>query len=44
MRAALRRKEFYFVDAAYAPAIAERFQHWPEAAIVYFSILVTDCK
>ena len=45
MQAALRRKD---VSTSwmqrYAPAIAERFQHWPEAAIVYFSILVTDCK
>ena len=41
---AAKEGRFYFVDAAHAPAIAERFQHWPEAAIVYFSILVTDCK
>ena len=36
--------KFYFVDQAHAGPIAERFQHWPEAAIVYFSILVSDCK
>ena len=36
--------KFYFVDQAHAGKIAERFQHWPEAAIVYFSILVSDCK
>ena len=41
---AAKEGRFYFVDAAHAPAIAERFQHWPEAAIVYFSIMVTDCK
>ncbi|HTF68951.1 MAG TPA: hypothetical protein VK638_40355 [Edaphobacter sp.] len=41
---AAKEGRFYFVDAAHAPAIAERFQHWPQAAIVYFSILVTDCK
>jgi hypothetical protein len=35
---------FYFVDTAHAKAIAERFQHWPEAAMVYFSILISDCK
>ncbi len=35
---------FYFVDAAHAKSIAERFQHWPEAAMVYFSILISDCK
>ena len=36
--------KFYFVDHAHAKQIAERFQHWPEAAIVYFAILVSDCK
>ena len=36
--------KFYFVDQAHAAQIAERFQHWPEAAIVYFAILVSDCK
>ena len=36
--------KFYFVDHAHANQIAERFQHWPEAAIVYFAILVSDCK
>ena len=36
--------KFYFVDHAHAGQIAERFQHWPEAAIVYFAILVSDCK
>ena len=36
--------KFYFVNQAYAKPIVERFQHWPEAAIVYFSILVSDCK
>jgi hypothetical protein len=36
--------KFYFVDQPHAKPIAERFQHWPEAAIVYFSILISDCK
>ncbi|WP_263359493.1 hypothetical protein [Acidicapsa ligni] len=36
--------KFYFVDQKHAKQIAERFQHWPEAAIVYFAILVSDCK
>jgi hypothetical protein len=36
--------KFYFVDQVHASPIAERFQHWPEAAIVYFAILVSDCK
>ncbi len=36
--------KFYFVDEAHAGKIAERFQHWPEAAIVYFAILVSDCR
>jgi len=35
---------FYFVDSSHAGPIAERFQHWPEAAIVHFAILVSDCK
>jgi hypothetical protein len=35
---------FYFVDTNHAKVIAERFQHWPEAAMVYFSILISDCK
>lgn len=35
---------FYFVDKDHSPAIAERFQHWPQAAIVYFGILVSSCK
>lgn len=35
---------FYFVDTAHAKDIAERFQHWPEAAMVYFSILISDCR
>src|SRR6266704_3062552 len=36
--------KFYFVDTDHSRAIAERFQHWPQAAIVYFGILVSDCK
>jgi hypothetical protein len=36
--------KFYFVDQANAKPIVERFQYWPEAAIVYFSILISDCK
>src|SRR6516162_688983 len=35
---------FYFVDKDHSHAIAERFQHWPQAAIVYFGILVSSCK
>ncbi|MGA7830278.1 MAG: hypothetical protein WCA21_04885, partial [Terracidiphilus sp.] len=35
--------KFYFVDLAHSKQIAERFQHWPEAAMVYFAILVSDC-
>ena len=34
----------YAVDAAHAKALAERFQHWPEAAISYFGILVSECR
>src|SRR5580765_326380 len=36
--------KFYFVDKDHSQSIAERFQHWPQAAIVYFGILVSDCK
>ena len=36
--------KFYFVDGEHSPAIAERFQHWPQAAIVYFGILVSSCQ
>jgi len=36
--------KFYLVDAAHAQTIAERFQFWPEAAIVYFGILVSPCR
>jgi hypothetical protein len=36
--------KFYFVDKDHSQAIAERFQHWPQAAIVYFGILVSSCK
>jgi hypothetical protein len=36
--------KFYFCDALHAPALAERFQRWPEAAITYFGILTSNCK
>ena len=36
--------KFYFVDQAHAQAIAKRFRFWPQAAITYFSILISDCK
>src|SRR6516225_5994909 len=36
--------KFYFVDAAHSDDIAQRFQHWPQAAITYFGILVSACK
>jgi hypothetical protein len=36
--------KFYFVDQEHSKPIVERFQHWPEAAMTYFSILVSDCK
>jgi hypothetical protein len=36
--------KFYFVDREHSRAIAERFQHWPQAAIVYFGILVSPCR
>ncbi len=36
--------KFYFVDQQHSRVIAERFQHWPQAAIVYFGVLVSPCK
>jgi hypothetical protein len=39
-----KKGKFYFVDREHSLAIAERFQHWPQAAIVYFGILVSPCK
>src|SRR5882672_10225274 len=39
-----KKGKFYFVDQEHSRSIAERFQHWPQAAIVYFGILVSSCK
>src|SRR6202453_1943236 len=39
-----KKGKFYFVDREHSRAIAERFQHWPQAAIVYFGILVSPCR
>src|SRR5437879_3161189 len=39
-----KKGKFYFVDQQHSRVIAERFQHWPQAAIVYFGILVSPCK
>lgn len=36
--------KFYAVDAEHERPIAERFQKWPQAAITYFGILVSDCR
>lgn len=36
--------KFYFADAEHAPALEQRFQSWPQAAIVYFGILVSPCQ
>jgi hypothetical protein len=36
--------KFYFVGDEHAKPIIERFQFWPEAAMTYFSILISDCK
>ncbi len=35
---------FYAVDAQHEQHIAKRFANWPQAAITYFGILVSDCK
>ena len=39
-----KKGKFYFVDEQHIRKIAERFQHWPQAAIVYGGILVSPCK
>jgi len=36
--------KFYAVEEKYEKLIAERFQKWPQAAITYFGILVSDCQ
>ena len=36
--------KYYAVDAAHEKAVAERFRYWPEAAMVYFGILVSPCR
>jgi len=36
--------KYYAVDAPFEKKVAERFRHWPEAAITYFGILVSPCK
>jgi len=36
--------KFYAVEAKYERAIADRFLHWPQAAITYFGVLVSPCK
>ena len=36
--------KYYAVEAGYERALAERFQHWPEAAMTYFGILVSPCQ
>ena len=36
--------KYYFCDAAHEPALAKRFEMWPEAAITYFGILVSCLK
>lgn len=35
---------FYFVDEKHQSPIVERFQKWPQAAITYFGILVSNCQ
>ncbi len=39
-----KKGKFYFVDQEHSRDIAERFQHSPQAAIVYLGILVSPCK
>ncbi len=35
---------FYFVDEQHHQKIAARFHNWPQAAISYFGILVSNCR
>jgi hypothetical protein len=39
-----KKGKFYFVDEQHHKPIAERFQNWPQAAITYFGILVSNCS
>src|SRR4029077_9848641 len=41
---AAKEYRYYFVDSTHAPSLAKRFQFWPQAAMAYFGILVSDCK
>ncbi len=36
--------KYYFSDAAHEPLLAKRFEMWPEAAMTYFGILVSNLK
>ena len=36
--------KYYFADATHEPELAKRFEMWPEAAITYFGILVSNLK
>lgn len=42
--ASAKSGKFYAVEERYERAIADRFRHWPQAAITYFGILVSPCK
>jgi hypothetical protein len=42
--ASAKMGKYYAVDVAHERPIAERFRHWPEAAMVYFGILVSPCN
>jgi hypothetical protein len=35
--------KFYFVEKDFSRVISQRFQNWPEAAMVYFGMLVSPC-
>src|SRR5258708_31536843 len=39
-----KKGKFYFMDHEHSRAIAERFQNWPQPAIVYFGILGSVAK
>ncbi len=36
--------KFYFAEQKWEDKLARRYQRWPEAAIAYFGILVSECE
>lgn len=36
--------KFYFVEEKWEEAFATHYQHWPETAISYFGVMVSECE